>query len=240
MTALRALVAPGSLANGATVALEDAELHHLRVRRIAVGAEVVVLDGAGGSATGNLADDGGRLSVTVGMVHTAPAPPTTILAVGAGDRDRFLLLAERCTELGVTRLIPLVTERSQTVGSRVRDSVLERARRRAREACKQSGNPWATVVEDACTVPALALRHAATRWLLGDADGGSCPAMAPDAAIAWIIGPEGGLTPTEHQYCRVELAAERVSFGPATLRFDTAAIAAGVITRDRRRLMLKE
>lgn len=240
MTALRALVTPGSLADGMTIVLEDAELHHLRVRRSVAGADVVVLDGAGSSARGTLVDDGTRLGIAVGAVQAAPAMPVTILAVGAGDKDRFLLLAERCTELGVSRLIPLETERSQAVGSRVREGVLERARRRAREACKQSGNPWATVVEDACTLPALALRLGAIRWLLGDARGRRCPAMARDAAVAWIIGPEGGLTPAEIEYCRVDLAAELVSLGPATLRFDTAAIAAGVVTQDRRRIILEE
>jgi 16S rRNA (uracil1498-N3)-methyltransferase len=225
------LAVPGSLHDGVTISLDDAELHHLRVRRIGAGGEVLVLDGAGCSAHGTVVSDG----VAIGVVQHAPQPPSTTLAVGAGDKDRFLLLAERCTELGVTRLIPVETERSRAVDAHVRGSVVERARRRAREACKQSGSPWATVVEEPCELAELSRRHAGVRWLLGEQDGGPCPALAPDVAVGWIIGPEGGLTPTETEYCQVGLAAESVSFGPAILRFDTAAIAAGVLTQDRRR-----
>jgi 16S rRNA (uracil1498-N3)-methyltransferase len=230
----RVLVPPGSLRDGATIELEAAELHHLRVRRLGIDDDVIVLDGAGSSAQGSIRNLGHECRVAVGAVHRAPAPATTVLAVGAGDKDRFLLLAERCTELGMTHLVPIDTERSRGVDTRVRGSVLERARRRAREACKQSGTPWATVVEDNCELADLPVRHPAMRWLLGEHAGARCPRLQPDAAVGWIIGPEGGLTPSELEYCRVTLKAEPVGFGPAILRFDTAAIAAGVITQDRR------
>ena len=231
----RVLVPPGSLQDGATIELEDAELHHLRVRRIGVDDGVIVLDGAGGSAQGSVRSLGRAAVVAIGVVHRAPAPATTVLAVGAGDKDRFLLLAERCTELGVTRLVPIDTERSRAVDTRVRGSVVERARRRAREACKQSGSPWATVVEASCELADLSIRYPGMRWLLGEHAAGRCRHLAADAPIGWIIGPEGGFTSGELEYCRVALAAESVGFGPAILRFDTAAIAAGVITQDRRR-----
>jgi 16S rRNA (uracil1498-N3)-methyltransferase len=231
----RVLAQAGTLQDGATIELEDAELHHLRVRRIGVDDEVIVLDGAGSSAHGSIRKLGSGCAVAIGAVHRAPAPATTVLAVGAGDKDRFLLLAERCTELGMARLVPIDTERSRAVDSRVRGGVLERARRRAREACKQSGSPWATVVEDSCELADLSIRHPNVRWLLAEHAAGRCPRVAADAAVGWIIGPEGGFTSGEMEYCRVALAAESVGFGPAILRFDTAAMAAGVITQDRRR-----
>lgn len=234
------LVAPGSLSDGVIVELEDAELHHLRVRRSDVGAELAVFDGAGRSAHGTLVAHDAGLAVAIGAVQVAPPVPETILAVGAGDKDRFLLLAERCTELGVTRLIPLETERSRTVDNRVRGTTLDRARRRAREACKQSGNAWATVVDEACALASLAEQRPGPRWLVGHVSGGICPLVTPDESIGWVIGPEGGLTPAELRYCLHDLGAKPVSFGPAVLRFDTAAIAAGVTTQDRRRTISKE
>jgi len=231
----RVLVPAGSLQDGATIELEDAELHHLRVRRLGVDDDVIVLDGAGSSAQGSIRSLGHEWRVAIGAVHRAPVPATTVLAVGAGDKDRFLLLAERCTEMGMTHLVPIDTERSRAVDTRVRASGLERVRRRAREACKQSGSPWATVVEENGELADLPVRHPEVRWLLGEHAGGRCPQLQPDAAVGWIIGPEGGLTSGELEYCRVTLKAEPVGFGPAVLRFDTAAIAAGVITQDRRR-----
>ena len=230
----RVLVPAGSLHDGATIELEDAELHHLRVRRLGVDDQVIVLDGSGSSAQGSIRNLGHECRVAIGAVHRAPAPATTVLAVGAGDKDRFLLLAERCTELGMTHLVPIDTERSRKVDTRVRGSMLERVRRRAREACKQSGSPWATVVEDNCELADLPVRHPEMRWLLGDHAGGRCPRLSADAPVGWIIGPEGGLTSGELEYCRISLQAEPIGFGPAILRFDTAAIAAGAITQDRR------
>ena len=231
----RVLAAPGALVDGVTIDLDDTEAHHLRVRRIAVGDEVTVLDGAGQFAAGTVIHRDGRVGVELSVVQMAPQPPATILVVGAGDRDRFLLLAERCTELGVTRLVPLYTARSRTVDTRVRGSVLDRARRRAREACKQSGNPWGTTISESCEFDALADAIRETRWLLADYTGGSCPAIGPDEEVAWVIGPEGGLTPEETDQCRATLGATPVNLGPAMLRFDTAALAAGVVTQDRRR-----
>jgi 16S rRNA (uracil1498-N3)-methyltransferase len=230
------LVAPGALVNGATVDLDDTEAHHLRVRRVADRSEVHAFDGAGRRAAGLLVTLGQRASVAVGAVEAAPAPAPILLAVGAGDKDRFLALAERCTELGVTHLVPLTTERSQGVDTRFRDSWLEKARRRAREACKQSENPWAATVDEACTLMQLGERYAAVNWLIGTIAGPPAPRLAAGEAVGWIIGPEGGLSDQEYQFSADVLDATPVSFGSMILRFDTAAIAAATITQDRRRV----
>lgn len=232
MKTLAVLVAPGMLADGATVDLEDAERHHLKVRRVEGEAEVLVFDGVGNVARGivNSRGDG----VAVGVVQWVPRPAETVLAVGAGDKDRFLVLAERCTELGVTRLVPLLTERSQAVDSRFRDVALDKARRRAREACKQSENAWATVVAESCPLAEVSVRHPGLRWLLAHVGGNVCPAVARGDAVGWIIGPEGGLAADELTIAVGMLRATPVALGPAVLRFDTAAVAAAAITQDRR------
>ena len=236
MKSLNVLVGPGMLADGATIELDESEAHHLRVRRVDADAELQLFDGVGNSARGSLTARGQRVMVSVGIVQHAPPQVATLLAVGAGDKDRFLSLAERCTELGVSRLVPLTTERSQAVDTRFRDSWLERARRRAREACKQSENPWAAIVEEACPLSELGTRYRGVRWMSGAISGATCGAVRADESVGWIIGPEGGLTPDEDQFAAVELRATAVSFGATILRFDTAAVAAAAITQDRRRL----
>jgi 16S rRNA (uracil1498-N3)-methyltransferase len=225
------MVAPGVLTDGATIDLDDAERHHLKVRRSDAEEEVLVFDGVGNVAHGRVV---GRDRVTVGVVQHAPLPVETVLAVGAGDKERFLSLAERCTELGVTRLVPLVTERSQTVDTRFRDAALDKARRRAREACKQSENAWAATIEESCGIAGLAERYPGLRWLVAAVGGRVCPVIAPDEAIGWIIGPEGGLTEAELARAFDGLRATGVGLGPAILRFDTAASAGAAITQDRR------
>ena len=235
MKTLNVLVPSGSLMDGVAIDLEETEAHHLRVRRVDAFAEVQLFDGTGTSARGSLTARGQTVSVAVGIVQHAAPPAPTLLAVGAGDKDRFLSLAERCTELGVTQLIPLTTERSQAVDTRFRDSWLEKARRRAREACKQSENPWATVVDEACALSRLGERYPRVNWLVGSLDGDTCPRLAANEAVGWIVGPEGGLTTEEIQFAVDKLDATVVSFGATILRFDTAAVAAAALTLDRRR-----
>jgi 16S rRNA (uracil1498-N3)-methyltransferase len=169
--------------------------------------------------------------VAVERVEVHPSEREVVLAVGAGDRDRFLALAEKCTELGVTRLIPLITERSSQVETRLRDAGVERARKRAREACKQSGNAWATVVDELTPVDALAARFPRMRWLLADPDGGAVPSIDAPTAIGWLIGPEGGFTVAERETMRSALGATPVKLGRHVMRFETAAVVAAGMSR---------
>ena len=227
----RLLAEPGALVVGATVALNDEETHHLRVRRAEAGQEAKLFDGAGVTARGVLARAGKGWQVDVGVVEHHPAAAVLILAVGAGDRDRFLALAEKCTELGVPRLVPLVTERSAQVETRLREAGLERARKRAREACKQSGNPWATVVDELTPIAALADRFRGVKWLLADPQGASPGTIATVAPVGWLIGPEGGLTEDEVALAREQLGAEPVRLGRYVMRFETAAVVAAGVSR---------
>ena len=210
---------------GGTVALDDEEQHHLRVRRAAAGETVQLLDGAGLVAEGTLRYDGRRALVEVTAAETVAAPAPLVLAVAAGDRARFAWLAEKATELGVTRLVPLETERSLAVSTRLRQVHVARVGRRALEAVKQCGAAWATVVEAPIALDAFLRRPApGGRWL-ADA-GGSAPSPAQGGApLTVVVGPEGGFTAGEI----AELASAGfvpVRFGSHILRFETAALVA--------------
>ncbi|HEY3935084.1 MAG TPA: RsmE family RNA methyltransferase [Gemmatimonadales bacterium] len=233
------LVAPGLLKSGAVVELDDDEVHHLHVRRVPDDAMVRVFDGEGTVAVGQVRRRGNSVVATISDARSAARPPTTILAVGAGDKDRFLPLAERATELGVTRLVPIETGRSRDVGGRIRVEQIERMRRRAREACKQCGSPWAAVVGEPIPLAALGETHGGARWLLADVGGAVAPQIGAKTPIGWIIGPEGGLTAEEIAWCSDALGATLAVLGPSMLRFDTAAIAAAAVTIDRRHTALE-
>jgi 16S rRNA (uracil1498-N3)-methyltransferase len=228
------LAAPGTVLPGVGVVLDADELHHLRVRRIGAGETVRVLDGAGARAMGTLEMIGRELVVQVTSVEQVERPAELVLAVGAGDKERFARLAEQCTELGVTHLVPLDTERSRHVESRIRDSHLDKLRRRSREACKQCANPWATIIEPFAPLEIIAQRHPQLRWFLADPGGQAMPALGPDERVAWAIGPEGGFTASELALLRGTLHAERVWLGPHILRFESAAVAGAALTLDRR------
>ncbi len=223
---IRVLAEPGQLVAGATMVLHTEELQHLRVRRAAAGDAVIGCDGFGTLAEGVLEGVGRELVLRVESVSSEPAPSPLVLAVAAGDRDRFLRLAEQCTELGVTRLIPLDTERARSVGTRLRDIHVEKARVRSREACKQSGNPWATVIDNLTALDDLVPMAGEFSWLLADPAGAATPTSGSGRPPAWLIGPEGGFTDAEREMLLEKLVATPVSLGKWILRFETAAVVA--------------
>jgi 16S rRNA (uracil1498-N3)-methyltransferase len=178
--------------------------------------------------------DGKRWFLQVATLLREARPAETLLAVGGGDKDRFLWLAEKAAELGVTTLVPLETARSRHVENRLRDSTIEKARRRAREACKQSGNAWAPIITEVTPLEGIGLRHPNLAWWLADATGAPAPTGIGPTAIGWLIGPEGGFVADDLTIFERELAPVRVTLGVHVLRFETAAIAAAVLTADRR------
>ncbi|HTS89053.1 MAG TPA: RsmE family RNA methyltransferase [Gemmatimonadales bacterium] len=219
------LVRRGHLVAGATVTLEPEELHHLEVRRIPAEMRVRLLDGGGRRGEGQLRGSSIRPEVYVEQVFEEPAPVETCLAVGAGDRDRFAVLAEQATQLGATRIIPLETARTANVATRLRGQHLDRIRRRAREALKQCGALWSLEVEEPLRLTEFLDRpHAGARWL-ADAAGGSSESLGADTPLTVVIGPEGGFA-TEEAAALRGAGFIPVRLGPHVLRFETAALAA--------------
>lgn len=217
------LVEPGSIVAGAVAPVSVPEEHHLGVLRVEDGAEVRVVDGAGAIGWGRYRWKSPSVEVERAE-RAAPAVPL-VLAAGAGDKDRFTTLVEKAVELGATRIVPLVTEHSRSVSSRVRPAHREKLLHRAGQALKQSRNPWLPAIDAPLSLEDFLAgplpRH---RWL-GDAAGEPPGPLAPDAALAIVIGPEGGLADAEvGQLLREGFA--RVALGPYVLRFDTAAVAA--------------
>jgi 16S rRNA (uracil1498-N3)-methyltransferase len=163
--------------------------------------------------------------VRVERVEREPPPPATVLAVGAGDRDRFGLVAEQAAQLGATRIVPLETTWTASVATRLRDAHLERVRRRAREALKQCDAAWAPSVADPVGLAAfLAAPRDGSAWL-ADVDGEPTAPLGAGDPVTIAVGPEGGFTPDERAACRAA-GFVPVRLGPHRLRFETAALAA--------------
>lgn len=219
------LLAPGHGQVGVRVRLLEGEGHHLRVRRARDGDVVELRDGQGLVGRGRLVQTGREWEVEVTEVSRRPAPPPLLLGVGAGDRDRFAWVVEKAVELGVTAVAPVETERTAGVAGRVRPASLEKLRRQALEAVKQSGNAWSCTVEEPAALAAFLARPGdGERWL-ADRAGHPPPAMLPDSPCTVLIGPEGGLTATERA-AALGAGFAPVALGPHILRLETAAVAA--------------
>jgi 16S rRNA (uracil1498-N3)-methyltransferase len=161
----------------------------------------------------------------VESVAEEPEPAPLILAVGAGDRERFLLVVEQAAQLGATEIVPLETARAGSVATKLREAHLEKARRRALESIKQCGSAWAPTIADPATPGEfLQRRHSGRRWL-ADAAGAVPGALGIAESLIVAVGPEGGFTATERA-AFLEADFEPVRLGPHLLRFETAALAA--------------
>ena len=216
------------MADGGPVLLHDDEQHHLKVRRVPAGADVEFTDGAGVRGTGNVVAHGRAFALSIGSVERVAAPAPLVLGVGAGDRDRFGWLVEKATELGVTEIVPLETERTRGVATGLKREQLDKLRRRAREVLKQCGGAWVPVLRDPQPFSTFLQRaDAGARWVL-DVAGGTAPTLDRASPACALVGPEGGFSDVE----RTEALAHGfipVLAGPLTLRFETAAIAAAVL-----------
>lgn len=217
------LVPRGSARLGRTIPLDDDESHHLRVRRAEAGEVVDLRDGAGLRGAGVLEVHGRGWAVTVTEATAMPPAAGLTLAVGAGDRERFLWLVEKAAELGVSRIVPLESERSAGVATRLRSAHLEKLARRALEATKQSGAYWSPDIGALePIIRFLGDTRSGERWLADAAGAAPAPTRGE---ITVLIGPEGGLTPEERS-AAVAAGWTPVRLGPNVLRFETAALAA--------------
>ena len=219
---------PGGWEAGKRVSLEENEVHHLRVRRAKDGDAVEILDGAGLRGTGRLVQAGKEWAVAIQSVEREEPRAQLTLAVAAGDRERFSWMAEKAVELGVTNLVPLDTERTSGVASRLRAAHIGKLRRVVLEATKQCGAAWVPVVDPPESLSEFLSRPVPGHAWLADASGGAAPAGLDDAPLTVVIGPEGGFS-AEERAALVSAGYEPMALGPNTLRFETAALAAAAV-----------
>ena len=125
---------------GTTAQLTGHEAHHLaHVMRAKSGTEVTVFDGSGAEFSATVARVGrAEIELKVTARHEVDRELPLLLTLGValpkGDRQRWLV--EKATELGVARIVPLLTERSN---DRESPAALDKLRRAVIEASKQCG-----------------------------------------------------------------------------------------------------
>ena len=212
------------------LALEGAEAHHLaHVLRLGPGAEVKVFNGQGREATAEVASVAKRtVLLRARSVVDVPDPALeVIVAVAPPKGDRFRWLVEKATELGVSRVVPLLTQRTVVDP---REGKLEKLRQIVIAACKQCGrNRLMEVSEPTPFVRLLAGASDEDRVLLHP---GAGPGVHHDGTrpLTLLIGPEGGFTDEEVEHA-AGAGARIASLGTMILRTETAAIAAASVAQ---------
>jgi 16S rRNA (uracil1498-N3)-methyltransferase len=217
----------------------DAANHIARVVRLEPGELLTVFDGRGGEYAARIeAVRKGAVIIEVQARSTPDreSPLSLTLAQGVSRGERMDWVVQKATELGVTRIIPVLTERTMVkLDARQSERKLAHWHGIAVAACEQSGRDRIPDIAAPLALPQLLrdLDPQATRLLLSPTGTQRVNDLqAPESGIVVLIGPEGGLAQTEQ---RAALAAGflAVRLGPRVLRTETAAVAALTLLQHR-------
>ncbi|MBK1723326.1 16S rRNA (uracil(1498)-N(3))-methyltransferase [Thiocystis violacea] len=216
---------------GSPLELPPAQTRHLsQVLRLGTGDPLVLFNGDGRDYAARLLESGRHAAKVVIEAGGEPEPiaPLRIhLAIGISRGERMDFALQKAVELGVQRLTPLFTKRSQVKldGTRL-DKRTEHWRGVVVSACEQSGRRRIPILDKAEPLEAWLETQSSGGLLLDPAAPIALPDLdAPNGDLALLIGPEGGLSPGERG-----LACARgfrgVRLGPRILRTETAPLAA--------------
>lgn len=223
------------VAVGALVEVSGDEAHHaVTVRRLRVGEQVRLTDGAGGAVSG-LVEEVAKRRFTLRVEHRLdqerPQPRISVVqALPKGDRGE--LAVEMLTEVGVDTVVPWAASRCVAVwrGERATKS-RNKWIATSREAAKQARRSWFPEVTELATTADVAamLRQADRAFVLHEEAGAPLAAAvgADDAVqtIVVVVGPEGGVSPDELEEFTAA-GARAVRLGSEVLRTSTAGVAA--------------
>jgi 16S rRNA (uracil1498-N3)-methyltransferase len=214
------------LAKWAQVELDGAPAHYLgTVLRLKEDAELLLFDGQSGEWLSKivLVRKGRMVLVAERQTREIEVVPDLWLAFAPVKKGRVDWLVEKAVELGVARLLPVVTQR--TIVGKLN---LERMRAHIVEAAEQCGRTALADIEEPMKLEAfLKARNPSRTLYFADENGGDPAATSFGPGPALILtGPEGGFTPDEAALIRAAPNARPISLGPRILRAETAALAA--------------
>ncbi|MBX7540958.1 16S rRNA (uracil(1498)-N(3))-methyltransferase [Qipengyuania sphaerica] len=215
------------LGEGRIVGIEGNQANYLaRVMRVSEGDAVILCDDITGEWVGRVAQVAKRqvdLEVEE-RLRPREEVPDFWLCAALLKKDRFDMVLEKATELGVAGIQPVVT--SRCVADKLNP---DRARSIVTEAAEQCARTALPGVEAPVKLDALLRDWPEERTLFfADEEGGETAADAfcyAEGPAALLTGPEGGFTDEERAAIRAHPAARPISLGPRILRGETAALA---------------
>jgi 16S rRNA (uracil1498-N3)-methyltransferase len=248
------------------VTLTGPEAHHLiHVMRATAGTRVTLFDGSGDEFSAAV-ERVERADVELSILsrehvdRELPLKVTLGVALPKGDRQKWLV--EKAVELGVTRIVPLRTERGvaqpvEQALARLRRAVIEASKQCGRNRLLQIDEPqaWADFIASAAATSCCFLAHPGGRenaWQLADSvplfrrsSAGDCGDLSPSAVygqtaayaasdgdVYLAVGPEGGFA--NEEIARAVAAGWRaVDLGPRILRVETAALFLAAVVASR-------
>jgi len=223
--------APVQLSLGAEIDLPERVARHCAVLRLRRGDSIVLFNGEGGEFSSELtrvSRGDARAHVISRQTPERESPLAIALAQCVSSGDRMDATLQKSTELGVSRIVPIASERSIVrLSSDRADRRVAHWRNVVIAACEQCGRNQVPEVGAIIGFDAFLGQAAADglRLLLAPDADRDLKQLEPPGKVTLLVGPEGGLAPEERQ------RAERsgflpVRFGPRVLRTETAPLAA--------------
>ncbi len=214
------------------IELEGTEAHHLAVLRLNTGDKVELFDGQGGISTAVIS--GIRKNIVTLEIEDVqrsefPKSQRIIIAVSVPKGERFDWLIEKCTELGVERISPVIFER--TVRQPANPKALDRWMNIAISATKQCKRLFLPQIDPPMNlqecIETIKKDSPDCRIIAGGISN-DCPSLTGQAFgqndAAALIGPEGGFTESEEVFLKSN-GVQFVRLSDTILRTETAAIA---------------
>ena len=219
------------------VTLNEDETRHLRdVLRLRIGNEASVFDGLGRefmTTISLIGKRGAELSIVKEIEPaSAESPLDLTIAAAVVNGEKYDLVVQKAVELGVNKLIPLISIRCDV---KLKDAFkrLERWRRIAMEATKQCGRAkLMQITEPLGFVELIANSIAQEVVLFSERDGLDFSNIKPDKKITALFGPKGGWDDTELEAAGMR-SIKIVTLGGRILRAETAAIGITAILQHR-------
>src|SRR5690606_17305584 len=231
------LYLPERIVAGTDVALDAERSHYVaRVLRARPGSALVVFDGHGGEYDATVRAVS-KHAVTLAVGSWRPdereSPLEVRLLQGVSRGERMDWVVQKATELGVARIMPVITEFSvvrlepERAGRR-----LAHWRKIAQGACEQCGRNRVPAIEPPASFAALVGEASDATRILLEPGAPHTLAAIERGPVELLIGPEGGLSAGEREQA---LAAgfRPCSLGPRVLRTETAAVAALAVLQAR-------
>ena len=223
---------PQPLHTGESLSLEPQASRHLsQVLRLREGAELHLFNGNGDAFCATITSankKGVELSIGEKLEHSSKESPLeTKLGIGISKGDRMDWLIQKCTELGVSEIIPLLSERVDVKLPADRMAKkLQHWQQVAISACEQSGRNQVPAILQPQKLENWVTTVSANKKLVLDFENDD-KATSEDASnsIALLVGPEGGLSELEVQ-AAVQSGFYRWRLGQRVMRTETAPVAA--------------
>ena len=210
--------------------LPEAQAHYIgRVLRHAAGDAVQLFDGSGREFVGELVEVGKKnvqVELREQLTGLAESPLHIHLGQGLSRGERMDWAIQKATELGVAEITPIVSERCEVrLKDERADKRLAHWRQIAVSACEQCGRSVLPTIHAPLTLTEWLEQTAAELKLVLHPVAEPLSSHARPASLAFLIGPEGGLSEAEvAQAQRAGYLAARL--GPRVLRTETAPVVA--------------